>query len=61
VGAEWDDAGFWAPDSVRNLFYYVAGGFGTPLLLGFGFWGQRTEIVQAVCGGLAGIGLNSPV
>ena len=27
VGAEWDDAGFWAPDSVRNFIYYVASGF----------------------------------
>ena len=40
VGAEWDDAGFWAPDSVRNFIYYVASGFVTPLLLGFGFWGH---------------------
>lgn len=24
VCAEWDDAGFWAPDSVRNFIYYVA-------------------------------------
>ena len=61
VGAEWDDAGFWAPDSVRNLVYYVASGFGTPLLLGFIFWGQRAEIVHATCGGLTGIGLNSPL
>ena len=34
VGAEWDDAGFWAPDSVRNFIYYVASGFAGPLLLG---------------------------
>ena len=27
VGAEWDDAGFWAPDSIRNFIYYVASGF----------------------------------
>ena len=52
VGAEWDDAGFWAPDSVRNLVYYVASGFVTPLLLGFGFWGVRAEIVTAICSGL---------
>ncbi len=52
VGAEWDDAGFWAPDSVRNLIYYVASGFFTPLLLGFGFWGMRAEIVEVICSGL---------
>jgi hypothetical protein len=61
VGAEWDDAGFWAAGSVRNLIYYVASGFSTPLVLGFVFWEQRHEIVQAVCGGLANIGLNSPL
>jgi hypothetical protein len=52
VGAEWDDAGFWAPDSVRNFIYYVASGFVTPLLLGFGFWGMRSEIVTAICSSL---------
>jgi hypothetical protein len=52
VGAEWDDAGFWAPDSVSNFIYYVASGFGTPLLLGIGFWGMRGEIVEAICSGL---------
>jgi hypothetical protein len=61
VGAEWDDAGFWAADSVRNFVYYVISGFITPLLLGIGFWDLRGEIVQAVCGGLAGLGLNSPI
>jgi hypothetical protein len=52
VGAEWDDAGLWAPDSARNLIYYVASGFVIPLLLGFGFWGMRGEIVEAICSGL---------
>jgi hypothetical protein len=52
VGAEWDDAGFWAPHSVRNFIYYVASGFAAPLLLGIGFWGQRSEIVGAICSGL---------
>ncbi len=52
VGAEWDDAGFWAPDSVRNLIYYVASGLTAPLLLGIGFWSLRREIVQAICSGL---------
>ena len=57
VGAEWDDAGFWAPDSVRNFIYYVASGFTAPLLLGIGFWGQRSEIVGAICSGLPSPGL----
>ena len=26
VGAEWDDAGYWDPGSVRNLVYYMASG-----------------------------------
>ena len=52
VGAEWDDAGFWAPDSVRNFIYYVVSGFVMPLLLGIGFCGLRAEIVQAICSGL---------
>jgi hypothetical protein len=52
VGAEWDDAGFWAPDSVRNFIYYVASGFSAPLLLGVGFWSLRTEIVTVICSGL---------
>jgi hypothetical protein len=52
VGTEWDDAGFWAPDSVRNFIYYVASGFITPLLVGLGLWGLRAEIVAAICRGL---------
>ena len=43
VGAEWDDAGYWAPGSVRNLVYYMASGFAVPLLLGVVFWGQRDD------------------
>jgi hypothetical protein len=61
VGAEWDDAGFWAPDSVRNFLYYVISGFVAPLVLGFSFWGLRSEIVHAVCSGLVNLGLKSPI
>lgn len=61
VGAEWDDAGFWAADSVRNLIYYILSGAAAPLLLGIVFWPQRAEIVVAVCGALSSIGLNSPL
>jgi len=52
VGAEWDDAGFCAPDSVRNFIYYVASGFVTPLMIGLGLWGTRVEIVTAICSSL---------
>ncbi|MCB1377171.1 MAG: hypothetical protein KDK89_02205 [Alphaproteobacteria bacterium] len=61
VGAEWDDAGFWASDSVRNLVYFVASGFFVPLFIGLAFWDQRAEVVSAACSTLAGIGLNSPL
>lgn len=61
IGAEWDDAGFWAADSVRNLVYYMAAGVGTPLLMGAMLWGQRSELVAAMCAGLAQLGLNSPL
>ena len=49
VGAEWDDAGFWAPDSVRNLLYYMLSGIAGPIILGAAFWGDRVAIVAAVC------------
>lgn len=61
VGAEWDDAGFWDPGSVRNLVYYMASGFCVPLLLGLAFWGERANIVAAVCKVVSATGLNSPL
>lgn len=61
VGAEWDDAGFWDPGSVRNLLYYMAIGFGTPLLAGLALWDQRAELVGLVCQLLADVGLNAPL
>ena len=61
IGADWDDAGFWAADSVRNLFYYMASGFVVPLILGFALWGQRDVVVIGVCQGLIGIGLSPPL
>ncbi len=61
IGAEWDDAGFWAADSVRNLLYYMATGVGIPLLIGAMLWDQRNELVGALCTGLAQQGLNSPL
>jgi hypothetical protein len=61
VGAEWDDAGFWAADSVRNLLYYMATGVGVPLLIGVMLWDQRSEMVSLICTGLANAGLNSPL
>lgn len=61
VGAEWDDAGFWAADSVRNLVYYMLSGFLVPLVLGLVLWGQRDVLVTGVCTGLSGIGLSPPL
>ncbi len=61
VGAEWDDAGFWDPGSVRNLVYYMLSGFCGPLLLGIAFWGERANIVFGVCKVIAATSLNSPL
>jgi hypothetical protein len=61
AGAEWDDAGFWAADSVRNLIYYMISGALVPVLLGTALWDRQQEIVGAICTGLAGAGLHSPL
>jgi len=61
IGAEWDDAGYWASDSVRNLVYYMATGFCVPLVVGLMLWGEREQVVTTVCAGLAAAGLNSPL
>jgi hypothetical protein len=61
VGAEWDDAGFWSADSVRNLLYYMGSGVAAPLVLGFIFWGERAEIVRVTCSTFTAMGINSPV
>jgi hypothetical protein len=61
VGAEWDDAGFWDPGSVRNLLYYMASGFFAPLAIGALLWGQRAELVTATCGLLGLWGLDGPL
>lgn len=61
VEAEWDDAGFWRSDSVRNLLYYMGMGFFGPLFIGFALWDQRAELVGLVCDGLIKTGLHSPL
>jgi len=61
VGAEWDDAGFWASDSIRNLAYYVISGFAAPLVGGLALWGQREALVETVCVSLIQMGLHSPL
>jgi hypothetical protein len=61
IGAEWDDAGFWDPGSVRNLLYYAASGVAVPLVIGAAMFGQREIVVQAICAGIAGAGLHSPL
>lgn len=59
MGAEWDDAGYWASGSVRNLLLYMAWGFMLPVLLGAAFWGERAAIVTAICAGLSDLGFTS--
>ena len=44
VGAEWDDAGYWDPNSLRNLIYYMLWGFGRPIIVGAMFWSERAPI-----------------
>ena len=61
VGAEWDDAGYWDPHSVRNLVYYMASGTGVPILIGAALWSERHGVVAAFCSTLADIGLKSPL
>jgi hypothetical protein len=61
IGAEWDDAGFWDPGSVRNLLYYAASGVAVPLVIGAVMFGQREIVVQAICAGIAAAGLHSPL
>ena len=61
VGAEWDDAGFWAPDSVRNLLYYVGSGVVVPLIIGFALWDKRADLVSALCLTLSAAGLDPPL
>ena len=60
VEAEWNDAGYWDGESVRNMIFYVAGGAAAPLILGFAFWSQRHELVTAACQGLTSLGLTPP-
>lgn len=61
VGAEWDDAGFWDPGSVRNLVYYMLSGICMPLLLGVALWSERGTVVSTACSLIAATGLNSPI
>jgi hypothetical protein len=61
VGAEWDDAGYWDPGSLRNLLYYALSGFGVPVVIGVIFWSERETIVAATCRLLTESGLNPPL
>jgi hypothetical protein len=58
VGAEWDDAGYWATDSLRNLMFYMTAGFATPLLIGAVLWPQRAQLVSSTCKALTDVGLT---
>jgi hypothetical protein len=61
VGAEWDDAGYWDPMSLRNLVYYALWGFGTPIAVGLVFWSERGAIVAGMCNVLTLSGLHPPL
>ncbi len=61
VEAEWDDAGYWDGESVRNVVYYIAGGATAPLILGLAFWSERNQLVAAACQGLTSLGLAPPL
>jgi hypothetical protein len=59
--AEWDDAGYWDPDSLRNLIYYIVCGALGPLVAGAALWSERALLVTAACQGLTTLGLTPPL
>lgn len=61
VEAEWDDAGYWDGESIRNVIYYIAGGAVAPLILGLAFWSDRQLLVTGACQGLQSLGLTPPL
>lgn len=61
VEAEWNDAGYWDGESLRNLIYYVVSGALAPLIVGAALWSERFTLVAAACQGLTAIGLNPPL
>ena len=61
VGAEWDDAGYWDADSLRNLVYYAISGVMVPLFFGLYFWDDRAAIVKVSCKAMLGAGLHPPL
>lgn len=61
AGAEWDDAGYWDGDSVRNLVYYALCGAIGPILAGAALWSARAPLVDATCKALTSAGLAPPL
>ncbi|MBL8894522.1 MAG: hypothetical protein JNJ53_07970 [Rhizobiales bacterium] len=61
VETEWNDAGYWDGESVRNVIYYIVGGAIAPLIFGFALWEDRFQLVAAVCQGLTSLGLQPPL
>jgi len=61
VEAEWNDAGFWDSESVRNLIYYIVCGALGPLIAGAALWSERSNLVAAACKGLTALGLDPPL
>jgi hypothetical protein len=59
--AKWDDAGYWDPDSLRNLVYYIICGALGPLAVGAALWSEREILVAATCQGLTSLGLTPPL
>jgi hypothetical protein len=61
VGAEWNDAGYWDADSLRNLVYYIVCGAMGPLVAGAALWSERATVVTSACQVLTALGLNPPL
>src|SRR5262245_58749616 len=59
--AEWDDAGYWDADSLRNLIYYIVCGAFGPIIAGVALWSERAQLVTAACQGLTSLGLAPPL
>jgi hypothetical protein len=61
AGAEWNEAGYWDGDSVRNLAYYAIIGGLVPAFIGVALWSERTVLVDATCKALTASGLAPPL
>jgi hypothetical protein len=61
ANAEWNEAGYWDGDSVRNLAYYAITGALGPIIIGVALWGERALVVDTTCQVLTAAGLTPPL